>query len=199
DRLGFGRIEILTKPGSDKWRGQAFFNFNDESLNSRNPFAVNRAPSQSRFFGGNISGPIQKSKSSFSLEVNNRDIDNNTLINAQILDPAFNIVGFRRDVRIPTKRFDIAPRLDYAINSKNTLVARYSFTHTDSENQGIGDTSLPTRAYTETSREHEIRLTETMIVTPKTAHETCREFSDAPREQRGDSTVPTISVPSAFI
>ncbi|MDQ3043009.1 MAG: carboxypeptidase regulatory-like domain-containing protein, partial [Acidobacteriota bacterium] len=28
ERLGFGRIEILTKPGSDRWRGQAFLNFN---------------------------------------------------------------------------------------------------------------------------------------------------------------------------
>ena len=37
DRLGFGRIEILTRPGSDKWRGSAFLNFNDARLNSRNP------------------------------------------------------------------------------------------------------------------------------------------------------------------
>src|SRR6187401_2042783 len=76
DRLGFGRIEILTKPGADKFRGNAFFNFNDESLNSRNPFAPNRAASQLRFFGGNVSGPIQKGKSSFFLDINNRDVDN---------------------------------------------------------------------------------------------------------------------------
>ena len=35
DRLGFGRIEILTRPGSDRYRGQASFNFNDDALNSR--------------------------------------------------------------------------------------------------------------------------------------------------------------------
>lgn len=198
DRLGFGRIEILTKPGSDKWRGQAFMNFNDESLNSRNPFAVNRAPSQTRFFGGNLSGPLQKGKSSFSLEINNRQIDNNTLINAQILDPAFNIVGFRQDFRVPNERFNIAPRLDYAINAKNTLVARYSFTHTSAENQGIGDTSLPSRAYEASSREHELRLTETMIVNPKTVNETRFEYSDARRAQKGDNTIPTINVSSAF-
>src|SRR5688572_8396108 len=28
DRLGYGRVEIFTKPGTDKYRGQAFFNFN---------------------------------------------------------------------------------------------------------------------------------------------------------------------------
>ncbi len=198
DRLGFGRIEILTKPGSDKWRGQAFANFNDEGLNSRNPFANNRAPSQTRFFGGNISGPIRKGKSSFSLEVNNRNIDNNAIINAQILDPAFNIVNFRRDVRVPNERFTISPRFDYAINDKNTLVARYSFTHSSAKNQGIGDTSLPSRAYITSSREHEIRLTETMIINPTTVNETRFEYSDAKREQNGDNSVPTINVTSAF-
>lgn len=32
------RIDILTRPGTDKFRGSAGINFNDESLNSRNPF-----------------------------------------------------------------------------------------------------------------------------------------------------------------
>ncbi len=92
DRLGFGRIEILTKPGADKFRGNAFFNFNDESLNSRNPFAPSRAASQLRFFGGNVSGPIQKGKSSYFLDINNRDVDNNSIVNAIVLDPSLNPV-----------------------------------------------------------------------------------------------------------
>src|SRR5207248_3660178 len=37
---GWGGIEIYTQPGSDKYHGGAAFNFNDESLNSRNPFAL---------------------------------------------------------------------------------------------------------------------------------------------------------------
>ena len=198
DRLGFGRIEILTKPGSDKWRGSANGSFNDESLNSRNPFAPNRAPTQAKTFGGNISGPIQKKKSSFFLDVNNRDIDNNAIINAQILDPSLNIVGFLRDVRLPTKRFTIAPRFDFAINDKNTLVARYSFTHSSSNNLGIGGTSLLSRAYNTGSTEHEIRLTETMIINAKTVNETRFEFSDTDRTQTGDNTIPTINVAGAF-
>lgn len=198
DRIGFGRIEILTKPGSDKWRGSANSSFNDESLNSRNPFAVNRAPTQSRNFGGNLSGPIQKGKSSFFLDINNRNNDNNAIINAQILDSSLNIVSFRRDVRQPTKNFRIGPRFDYALNDKNTLVARYSFSSSSSNNQGIGDTSLLSRAYNTTSREHELRLTESMIINPKTVNETRFEYSDNKREQKGDNTVPTINVSSAF-
>ena len=48
DRLGFGRIEILTRPGTDRYRGQASFNFNDDALNARNPFAKTRPPIQTR-------------------------------------------------------------------------------------------------------------------------------------------------------
>ncbi len=90
DRLGFGRIEILTRPGSDTFRGSAFSNFNDSRLNSRNPFAGNRAPGQTFFFGGNVSGPVQKGRSSFFVDVNNRRIDSNTILNAIVLDPNLN-------------------------------------------------------------------------------------------------------------
>ena len=102
-------------------------------------------------------------------------------------------------MRQPTKRFSISPRFDLAINEKNTLVARYSFTKFDANNQGIGDTSLPSRIYKTTSRENEIRLTETMIINAKTVNETRFEFSQANRDQKGDNTVPTINVASSFI
>lgn len=199
DRLGFGRVEILTKPGTDKWRGSIFGSFNDESLNSRNPFAVNRASTQSRNYGGNVSGPIKKGKSSFFLDISNRDNDNNAIINAQILDPSLNVVGFRYDVPLPTKRFMIAPRVDLALNAKNTLVARYSFTDTSADNLGISDISLPTRAYDQTGIENELRLTETMIISPKTVNETRFELSNNRRDQNGDNTIPTINVQSSFI
>jgi hypothetical protein len=198
DRLGFGRIEILTKPGSDKFRGQAFFNFNDESLNSRNPFAANRAASQTRFFGGSVSGPIQKGKSSFFIDVSNRQIDSGSLVNAQILDSNFNVVPFNQEFTIPTRRFQISPRLDYQINDKNTLVARYSFSRNTSDNQGIGDTSLPSRAYQTTSRDHEARLTETMVINAKTVNETRFEYENSRREVNGDNTIPTVNVAAAF-
>ncbi len=198
DRPGFGRIEILTKPGTDKWRGSANGSFNDESLNSRNPFALNRAPTQSRNFGGNLSGPIVKKNSSFFVDVNSRSNDNSTIINAQIIDPSFNIVGFRRDVTQPTTRLSISPRVDFALNSKNTLVARYSFTHSKSNNLGISETSLPSRAYKSSSNEHEVRLTESMIINAKTVNETRFEVSSTKSQQDGDNSIPTVGVSSAF-
>ena len=71
-----GRIEILTRPGSDRSRGQVSFNFNDESFNARNPFSksTTRAPLQTRQYGGNFGGPILKSKASFFIDFDKRDV-----------------------------------------------------------------------------------------------------------------------------
>ena len=57
--IGFGRIDIFTKPGMDKFRTSTFFNFGDESLNSRNPFAPARAPF----------GPKQRMRSNGNIEI----------------------------------------------------------------------------------------------------------------------------------
>ena len=198
DRLGFGRIEILTRPGSDKWRGSSFFNFNDESLNSRNPFSTNRAPSQLKAYGGNVSGPIQKGKSSFFLDINNRQVDNNAIVNAFVLDQNLNVVPFNEEFQVPTRRFSISPRFDYQLNKNNTLQVRYSFNSSKSENQGIGGFTLPTRAFETEQKEHEIRFTETMVINATTINETRFSFEHRDREQLGDNSTPSISVGSAF-
>ena len=199
DRMGLGRIEIFTKPGSDKWRGSFTGRFNDESLNARNPFAQNRAPTQLRAFGGQISGPIKKKKASFLVDINHNDQDNNAIVNAQILDPSFNIVSLRRDFRQPGRRTSIGPRLDYALNAKNSLVARYTFSESSNKDQGIGDTRLPALATSSTNRDHELRLTETMILTTKTVNETRFEYSTSNRQTEGDNMTPTVNVASSFV
>src|SRR5207237_4145967 len=57
-----GRIDILTSPGTDKLRGSMFLNFQDESMNSRNPFAARRTPYQVRHYGGNRGGAVLNKK-----------------------------------------------------------------------------------------------------------------------------------------
>ncbi len=198
DRIGFGRIDILTKPGYDKFRGSANFNFNDESLNSRNPFALNRASSQVRSYGGFLSGPIQSKKSSFFVDINQNERDENAVISAIVLDPNLNIVSFNQDVTVPTRRFSIGPRVDFAINDNNTMTVRYGYSRNKSDNQGIGGFSLPSRASESLFTQNELRLTETAILNAKTVNETRFSFEANDRQQTGDNSIPTINVSSAF-
>ncbi len=199
DRLGFGRIEILTRPGSDKFRGQAFFNFGDDALNSRNPFSENKADSRSMFYGGSVSGPILKNKASFFLNLDNRQVDEGSIVNATVLDSNFNIVPFQQEFTIPSRRFSISPRVDYAINQDNTLVFRYEFERRTVDNQGIGDFSLPSRATQLENTEHTFQVTETAILNAKTVNETRFQYRFNDRTQTGDNTIPAINVLDAFV
>ncbi|MFN7934325.1 MAG: carboxypeptidase regulatory-like domain-containing protein [Bryobacteraceae bacterium] len=197
DRIGFGRIEILTKPGTDKFRGDAFFGFSDESLNSRNPFSPNRAPFQSRMFGGRISGPVTK-KSSFGLDVEGRSVDENAIINATILDTNLQAQSFRESVVTPQLRLNISPRFDYQLNDKNTLVARYHYSPIRNDNRGVGEFSLLSRAYDARDTEHTLQLTETAILSAKSVNETRFQMQRSSLRQYGDNSLAAINVLDAF-
>src|ERR1043165_9131203 len=197
DRLGFGRIEILTKPGTDRFRGQASFNFNDDALNARNPFADTRPPIQTRQYGGNFRGPISKRKPSLFVDFDKRAIDDQALIVATILDANNNIVGFSQSAPLPTRRTSFSPRLDYQINPNNTLVGRYNYTR-NTRTTGVGGFSLPSRAYDTSNTEQSIQLTETAIINKTIINETRFQFEHNTTLQNADNSIPTISVQEAF-
>src|SRR5260370_16904228 len=155
DRPGFGRIEILTKPGSDKIRGQVFGQFNKEIFNSRSPLLAQstRRPSEQKFFGFNVSGPIKANKASYGFNLERRSIDENAFILATTLDSNLNPVSVNQAVVTPRIYTNLSPRIDYTINSSNTLVLRYQPSTKSSDNSGIGGSSPTTRADTPTSSE----------------------------------------------
>src|SRR5215204_4716365 len=180
DRPGFGGIQIFTKPGTEKLRGSLGMTFNDESLNSRNPFLQSgtRPPFQYRQYSGNLSGSIVPKKASFFLDFFRGETDDNDLVNGYRLNPA-NInetlpVNFA--TLTPLRNWSINPRVDYAINDKHTLIARYSFFHNDSLNQGVSQYALPERAFDSTSSNHTVQLTETAVVNKSTVNETRFQF-----------------------
>ncbi|MDP9171389.1 MAG: carboxypeptidase-like regulatory domain-containing protein [Acidobacteriota bacterium] len=100
DRPGQGRMEILTKPGSDEFHGDVLFQFSDAAFNSRNPFNAIKPPYQRRQWEGEAGGPIGK-KTSFFADFERRDINENAFVNAVILDASFNVTPFTQAVVTP--------------------------------------------------------------------------------------------------
>jgi hypothetical protein len=197
DRLGYGRIEIFTKPGSDRFRGTAFFNFGDDIFNSRNPFAATKAPYQQRYWGGNVSGPISK-KSSFFIDFDRRSIDDNATVSAFYLDSNLNPAPLSETVLTPNVRTTVSPRMDYQLNASNTLVLRYTYTDSNAKNQGVGTFTLPSRAYNTDTVEQSVQATETWVLSPRAINETRMQYIHTGNNQVGNQSMPAITVPEAF-
>lgn len=199
DRLGFGLVQIFTRPGTDKLHGDGAFNFSDESLNSRNPFAPTRAPFQSRVYSATVSGPLAAKKASFFFFFNRREFDENAFVNATVLDPAFNITNFRDTVLTPQSRMSFQPRIDYQLNPNHTLVVRYSYFNSKSDNFGVGGFSLPERAYNVRMTIQTLQVSETAVINKTSVNEFRFQYIPETRDDFGDNSIPTINVLSAFI
>ncbi|HLM54650.1 MAG TPA: carboxypeptidase regulatory-like domain-containing protein, partial [Pyrinomonadaceae bacterium] len=200
DRLGYGRVEIFTKPGTDRLRGQAFFNFNDEALNSRPPAAPTRAAFQARRYGGNLSGPIVQKRASFFFDFERRETDDNEIVSAVVLGPGptFAAQAFSQNVLSPDRRTTFSPRFDYQLNPSNTLVGRYTFERTERLNEGVGGFNLPARSYDVTNTQQTFQLTETSIINQRVINETRFQYDRRRRRQEGGTLSPTVRVNEAF-
>jgi Ca-activated chloride channel family protein len=65
-RSSGSQLQIVTRSGSNVFRGSLFETFGNEALNANNAFAVerglDRAPARLNQFGGSLSGPIRRDK-----------------------------------------------------------------------------------------------------------------------------------------
>lgn len=194
DRMGFGRIEILTKPGTDKVHGQFFYNDNHSIFDARNPFAAIEPDFSTEMFNGNVGGPLNK-KASYFVNAERRNIND-----AAVISPdAFSAAGLPASAVLnPRVRTNISSRIDYQLASSNTLTARYQFTHDTQDNNGVGQQALPSQAFDQTRTEHSIQLSDTQVLSPRAVNETRFEWERSHSGQNALSLLPTINVLGEF-
>jgi hypothetical protein len=197
DKLGYGRIEIFTKPGTDQFHGQLMVNGNSSYFNTGNPITPDEPPYYSEIFNGNVSGPIDK-KASFFFTIQQRDIDNQSLVGATILGPGGIVTPYNVAVPSPSRRLNVSPRADFQLSKNNTLTIRYQYSQNSEQNAGIGGFSLPSFGYNSNSTENTVQITDTQIIKPNIINETRFQFLRDSDTQNPLSTEPTIVVQGAF-
>lgn len=197
DKLGYGRIEVFTKPGTDKFHGQFFVLGNDSAFNSHSRFAGTEPSYDSTQYSGNLGGPLGKA-ASFFVTAERRNINDLTSINALTLDQNLNEFNLLESIPNPRRRTNISPRLDYAVNKNNTLTARYQFFRDSQNNDGVGQFNLPSQAYNDVSDEHTFQIGDTQVYGAKVVNESRFQYLRERATQNALSTAPTINVRGAF-
>jgi hypothetical protein len=209
DKLGYGRIEILTKPGTDQLHGRFFGMGNDSSFNTGNPFTQTIPPYHSIMMNGTLSGPLSKSASFFfSMEQrNNQDANIYTVQTAAQnavtgayyipMDVNGNVIPVTGGLFTPATLTEITPRIDLQLGQKNTLTLRYQFYRNDISGS-IGSTSLPTQSTASDTLEHTLQLDDSQIINDRIVNETRFEYRRGITSSTPVSTAPTVSVPNFF-
>ena len=209
DRLGYGRIEILTKPGTDKLHGQAFIQGNHKVFNTGNPFTTDIPSYFSYQFNGTLSGAISKTASFFvSAEQRNTDNVNTWQIPNAVMpeDPnapasATNLYQDNIDYGVSLLnqriRDNASARIDWQLGAKNTLTARYGF-WAESEHNNLNQQSLPSASTHESNTDHTVQISDAIILNEHAVNETRFQFERQNENHYPDSGDATINVAGNF-
>ena len=197
DKLGYGRIEILTKPGTDKLHGSLMINGNDSAFNSLNTFVTSEPPYYSTFLMGNVSGSLN-SKSSWFMSAFQRNTQANSIVNAELLDTSGQSYNFSQAVSNPQSRLDLSPRLDLQLTPNNTLTIRYMYDLVKNTNDGVSQFALPTQGYNTLNQEQTLQMSDTQVLGPHVINETRFQYIRDRDSQTPEDTTPTVTVQGAF-
>lgn len=197
DKLGYGKIEIFTKPGFDKYRGTAQWNFANDFWNTRNPYSPEKAYFLLNEFEGNAGGPLTK-KSSFTVDAQRNMVDNGSIFNTVTVNPQTFAIQPLAGVLVTPGRFtNVSPRVDYQIGENNTLMFRYGITHSDVRDNGIGGFDLISRGYHSQFTNQTVQVAETILV-GHAVNETRFQFYRSATQAIANGSGPATQVLQSF-
>jgi hypothetical protein len=196
DRIGYGRIEILTKPGSDKFGGHVTSLATDSALNTGNPLITQQPNYYLYFLQGDVNGPLTK-HSSYFMSVFNLQRQNQSIIVAT--DPANLTRTINQALPNPSSLLSFNPRLDFQLGKSNTLSVRDSFTRSIQTGNGVGGLSLASQANNASNYENALQVSDTVVVNSHLINETHFQWRRVRNDQVASFFTPTITVQGAFV
>ena len=144
-RASGGVVNILTKAGTNDWRGDLYGFFRNQRFDARNPLAPTKDPLTQAQYGVTLGGPLRHNRTFFFSNFEQTRRNYSAVIT--ISPAAVNSINNRlRAITFPgplistgvvPASFDTTnffARIDHSINQRNQLSARYSLYHIDAVN-----------------------------------------------------------------
>ena len=209
-RLGYGRIEIFTKPGTGHWHGSYHTMGNYSAFNAQNPILnanllpgeaanIQEPPYYAYMMFGNLSGPLHKGLD-FNLNVFARHDASQTIINA--LNPVPNASGtlptLSEAFATPSTRFFIGPQTSFSVGKNNTFTVRYAYFRAHSTNSGVGGTSLPEQAVNSTFYDSTVQVGDSIIIGNHLVDDIAVQIHHNSNHSAAVSSLPSVTLTSGF-
>ena len=190
--IGRTIIDIRTNITAKDLRGWINFNFNNSTLNARNPFDLKRQIAGSNILLATLSGPVIKDKSSFNLAV----VRFNRSATQRFIG-----IGFNQEVvpqKIDNSVFVTILGIKYSLPKSHQLNFKYEITRTSVNNAGLGAFDLPERSVGRNTTEQKFSLNESGTFNGKYVNDVTFEFRKETGETLPESEETTILVLNAF-
>ena len=201
DRLGYGRIDIFTKPGASAFHGDVSSEYNDSVMNAISTFlSASNAPPPSYhtwLWDADLGGPLWKN-ASFFFDFERRNINRASLVNTDVLDSNLNVVPYVTSVLNPRILTNFSPHADIQLGQKNTFSAAYRYYAISDHNDGVDTQSLPSQAYDRVFHHQNVQIIDTQVLSPRLVNQTFFQYLHFHNTETPQDFSPTIEVLGAF-
>ena len=198
DNSSGGRIEITTKPGTDRLHGALFFTDSDSSFNATDPYSVTATPADKHRYGFELGGPLVAKKRGFALALEKRDINEFNIVNALTLDSNLNQVSEQATIPAPQRLWIGSAQTDWQLTDKDIATLSYSANVNSLGNQGVGGQTIEQAGYSSRIAEYDLRFTNTYAENTHLLHETRIGYTWKRTQQIPNSTAPALQVEGYF-
>lgn len=195
DKIGYGRVEIITKPGSQKLHGSLSAYGNSSNLNSANPI-VNVQPEYYLYsYSGDLTGPLGKN-TSFTISAYRMEKQDQSIVDA--IDPQNTLSKVTQAVPSPSTIMVVSPRIDFQVG-KHTLTLRDYYYKSEQNGAGVGALSLASQAVSSRFQQNTFQFGDTWMVSPKFLNQLHLEWRRLINSQEAVSKAPMVMVSGAFV
>lgn len=194
DRVGYGRVEIITKPGTLTMHGSLSGYGNTSATNTANPL-VSQQPDYNLYsYTATLSGPLGK-KASYFLSAFQLNSQNQNIVDA--VNPQNTAANITQAVPSPSRAMILNPRFDVQIGN-HTLSFRDYFYRTTLSGSGVGALNLLRQAIDLNDKENTFQLSDTIVINPRLLNEAHFQWRRVRNNQSATYTTPAVIVTGAF-
>jgi hypothetical protein len=195
DRIGYGRVEIITKPGTQKLHGSVSSFGSTSALNTANPLVTGQPGYYLYSFFGNVTAPLSKTASYF-INGFRMDRQNQSIVDA--VNPQDTAAMIAEAVPDPSSFLMVNPRVDFQLGKSNMITIRNSFFRSMQTGSGVGTLNLPEQANDSNDKENTLQVGDTIIVNPSLLNEIHFQWRRIRNDQTASYLTPTVTVQGAF-
>lgn len=193
-RTGAGFVNVVTKSGTNQFRGEAFYFNRNKTLTSPDAFGqdLNNAQNQ---FGGSVGGPIVRDRAFFFVGVEQNFlrvpfvVKFQTIPGATVPSNVSELEGEQRGTNNPTAIFG---KVDFIVNQTNTLNLQYTYTRFRGENFNFDNPRQDVAVegnYTRQNSSNGLKGSLVSVLSPKSINEVRAQFGTDNRLEAPNTTI----------
>jgi hypothetical protein len=190
-RASGGVLNIITKSGTNDWRGNLYGFARNQRFDARNPLAPTRDLLTQAQYGGSISGPIKHNRTFLfaNFEQTRRNYSAVITIASSAIttiNNRLNAVGYkgpRLNTGVVPASFDTTnffARFDHRLNNRNQLNARYSLYHITADNsRTVGGLNAVSRGSGLNDTDQTVALSNITTLSSRTLNEARFQYTNS--------------------